>query len=368
MNRFRLIAVAAFCMALSWSMYQATFNNFVGEELKISAAQLGALHSIREIPGLLALTLSAILMYITESRMAAASLFVFGIGFTGIAASNNFYQLILPTLVMSTGFHFFYPLRSSMIIGVSENKSQAESLGKIGSIEALAALCAFVFVFLMVDSIQFRGIFLAAGIIGIAGGVAFTPMKTTGKPLERKHIIIKKKYSNFYLLQFFSGCRRHIFTTFAIFSLVVIHGLSVKHVTMLLMVNNIVNLYTRTKIGKLIDQFGEKTILTITYSTLIFAFLGYAYLENIYFLAGLYCLDHVLFGSNVALPSYLSKIADEGDLAPSLAFGSTINHVAAIFIPVLGGTVWDVYGYQATFIFGAVLLLFSMGFARRIEV
>lgn len=279
MNQFQLIAVAAFCMALSWSMYQATFNNFVGEELKISAAQLGALHSIREIPGLLALTLSAILMYITESRMAAVSLFVFGIGFTGIAASNSFYQLI-----------------------------------------------------------------------------------------ERKHIIIKKKYSNFYLLQFFSGCRRHIFTTFAVFSLVVIHGLSVKHVTMLLMVNNIVNLYTRTKIGKLIDQFGEKTILTITYSTLIFSFLGYAYLENIYFLAGLYCLDHVLFGSNVALPSYLSKIADEGDLAPSLAFGSTINHVAAIFIPVLGGTVWDVYGYQATFILGAVLLLFSIGFARRIEV
>ena len=367
MKKFQLIAVAAFCMALAWSMYQATFNNFVGEELKISATQLGTLHSIREIPGLLALTLSAFLVYITESRMAAASLFIFGIGFCGIAASNSFYQLILPTLVMSTGFHFFYPLRSSMIIDTSKTGSEAESLGKIGSVEALAALCAFVFVFLFVDVVQYRGIFLAAGVVGVLGGTLLTPLKTEHS-LEKKYLIVKRKYSNFYLLEFFSGCRRHIFTTFAIFSLVVIHGLSVKYVTAMLTVNNIVNLYTRTKIGKLIDRFGEKTMLTFAYVLLIFVFLGYAYLESIVLLAILYCTDHVLFGVNIAFPSYLSKIADKGDLAPSLAVGSTINHGAAIFIPVIGGVVWNLYGYQATFVLGAFLLLFSVFFARRINV
>lgn len=367
MNRFKLIAVAAFSMALAWSMYQATFNNFVGEELKISATQLGTLHSIREIPGLLALTLSAFLVYLTESRMAAVSLFIFGIGFCGIAASNSFYQLILPTLIMSTGFHFFYPLRSSMTIDTSESGSEAETLGKVGSVEALAALCAFAFVFLAVDAVQYRGIFLAAGIVGIIGGIVLTPLKTEHS-LERKHLIVKRKYSNYYFLEFFSGCRRHVFTTFAIFSLVVIHGLSVKYVTAMLTVNNIVNLYTRTKIGKLIDRFGEKSMLTFTYVLLIFVFIGYAYLKNIVLLAILYCTDHVLFGVNVAFPSYLSKIADEGDLAPSLAVGSTINHGAAIFIPIIGGIVWNLYGYQATFFMGAFLLLFSVFFARRINV
>lgn len=355
-------------MALSWSLYQATFNNFVGEELKISATQLGVLNSIREIPGLLALTLSAVLLYITENRMAAISLFVFGIGFCGIAFSNSFYQLILPTLIMSTGFHFFYPLRSSITIDASEPGSEAEHLGKVGSFEALAALCAFVFVFAFVDVIEYRGVFLAAGATAFVGGIILTPMKGTGHTPERKHLIVKRKYSNFYFLEFFSGCRRHIFTTFAIFSLVVIHGLSVKYVTVLLTINNIINLYTRTKIGKLIDRFGEKSMLTITYVLLIFVFLGYAYLESIVLLAFLYCLDHILFGVNIAFPSYLSKIADEGDLAPSLAFGSTINHVAAIFVPVLGGIVWNLYGYQATFILGAVLLLFSVFFARRVKV
>lgn len=359
---------AAFCMALSWSLYQATFNNFVGEELKISATEVGALNSIREIPGLLALTLSAVLLYISENRMAAVSLFIFGAGFCFIAFSTSFYQLILPTLIMSTGFHFFYPLRSSIAIDASEPGSEAEHLGKVGSFEALAALCAFAFVFVFVDTIDYRGVFLAAGAVGFIGGAVLTPVKGTGHSKERKHVIVKRKYSNFYFLEFFSGCRRHIFTTFAIFSLVVIHGLSVKYVTVLLTANNIVNLYSRTKIGKLIDRGGEKSMLTITYVLLIFVFLGYAYLRNIYMLAFLYCLDHVLFGVNIAFPSYLSKIADEGDLAPSLAFGSTINHTAAIFIPVLGGVVWNLYGYQATFMLGAVLLLFSVFFARRITV
>ena len=76
----------------------------------------------------------------------------------------------------------------------------------------------------------------------------------------------------------------------------------------------------------------------------------------------------MLFGVNVAFPSYLSKISDEGDLAPSLSFGSTINHVAAIFIPIVGGIAWNAYGYQAPFLMGAVLLLFSVFFTRRIEV
>jgi predicted MFS family arabinose efflux permease len=368
MNKFQLMVVAAFCMAMSWSLYQATFNNFVGEELKVSPTQVGALNSIREIPGLLALTLSAILLYMTESRMAAVSLFIYGIGFCGIAFSGSFYQLILPTLVMSTGFHFFYPLRSSIIVDTSKPGSQAENLGKVGSVEALAALCAFGLVFVFVDTIDYRGIFLAAGVTAFIGGVMLAPVREHGQAPQRKHLIMKKKYLNYYLLEFFSGCRRHIFTTFAIFSLVVVHGLSVKYVTVLLTVNNVVNLYTRTKIGRLIDRFGEKSMLTITYVSLIFVFIGYAYLKNIALLALLYCADHVFFGVNVAFPSYLSKIQDEGDLAPTLAFGSTINHVAAIFIPVLGGIAWNLYGYQAPFMLGAALLLFSVFFARRIEV
>ncbi len=368
MNKFQLIVIAAFCMALSWSMYEATFNNFVGEDLKISATQLGTLNSIREIPGLLALTLSAILLYITENRMAALSLFVFGIGFCGISFSKGFYQLLLPTLIMSTGFHFFYPLRSSIAVDASETNSKAESLGKVGSVEALAALCAFGFVLLTVDVINYRGIFLAAGIVGFVGGAVLTPMREIKHKSERKHLIIKREYSNYYFLELFSGCRRHIFTTFAIFSLVVIHGLSVKYVTLLLTVNNIVNLYTRTKIGKLIDRFGEKTMLTIAYGLLIFVFVGYAYLQSIVLLAVFYCADHVLFGVNIGFVSYLSKIAEKGDLAPSLALGSTINHVAAIFIPVIGGVLWSMYGYQTPFFLGAVLLLFSLFFARRIGV
>lgn len=362
------MVMAAFCMALAWAMYEAVFNNFVAEALKISAIQLGNLNSIREIPGFLTLILSAFLLYFTESRMAALSLFVFGAGFCLIAASGTYFQVVISALIMSTGFHFFFPLCSSITIAVSETGSEARNLGKVGSVEALAALCAYVIIFVFVDSIKYRGIFLAAGAAAFIGASVLLPLKEEGHIKERKHLIIKWKYLNYYLLEFFSGCRRHIFTTFAVFSLVVIHGLSVKDVTTLFMMNNIINLYTRTQIGKLTDRFGEKPMLSLSYASLIFVFLGYAYLKNIYILAALFCFDNILFGVNIALASYLSKIADTGDVAPSLAMGSTINHTAAVFVPTVGGLVWTFYGYQATFILGAFILLFSIFFARKIKV
>ena len=51
------------------------------------------------------------------------------------------------------------------------------------------------------------------------------------------------------------------------------------------------------------------------------------------------------------------------DLRPSLTAGMTMNHVAAVVIPVTGGILWEVYGYQVPFIGGAVLAVISMGFS-----
>ena len=41
----------------------------------------------------------------------------------------------------------------------------------------------------------------------------------------------------------------------------------------------------------------------------------------------------------------------------------TMNHVAAVVIPVTGGMLWQVHGYQVPFIGGAILALISMGFS-----
>ena len=56
----------------------------------------------------------------------------------------------------------------------------------------------------------------------------------------------------------------------------------------------------------------------------------------------LYVIDHILFGFALALKTYFQKIADPADIAPTAAVAFTINHIAAVFLPVLLGLLWIV--------------------------
>ena len=56
--------------------------------------------------------------------------------------------------------------------------------------------------------------------------------------------------------------------------------------------------------------------------------------------ATLYVLDHMFFALALALKTYFQKIADPADIAPTAAVAFTINHIAAVFLPVGLGLLW----------------------------
>lgn len=56
--------------------------------------------------------------------------------------------------------------------------------------------------------------------------------------------------------------------------------------------------------------------------------------------AVLYVLDHLFFGLALAMKTYFQKIADPADIAPTAAVAFTINHIAAVFLPVVLGLLW----------------------------
>ena len=58
------------------------------------------------------------------------------------------------------------------------------------------------------------------------------------------------------------------------------------------------------------------------------------------FAATLFVLDHLFFGLRTALKTYFQKISSPEDIAPTAAIALTINHIAAIFLPVLLGLLW----------------------------
>ncbi len=61
------------------------------------------------------------------------------------------------------------------------------------------------------------------------------------------------------------------------------------------------------------------------------------------------------------------KIADPADIAPTSAVGFTINHVAAVFLPALGGYLW-MLDYRIPFIMGAALGVISLVLAQFIRL
>ncbi|MFQ6615118.1 MAG: MFS transporter, partial [Fidelibacterota bacterium] len=95
------------------------------------------------------------------------------------------------------------------------------------------------------------------------------------------------------------------------------------------------------------------------YFSLIFIFIAYGMVTSKYMVAGLYIMDSLFFNFGMGIRTFFQKIGDPKDIAPTMAVGFTINHIAAVVIPVLGGLAWIV-DYRIPFFFGAGLSLISL--------
>jgi predicted MFS family arabinose efflux permease len=171
---------------------------------------------------------------------------------------------------------------------------------------------------------------------------------------QRKHLFLRKRYWLYYALTFMSGARRQIFIVFAGFMMVEKFGFSVAAITGLFLANAVFNMWIAPKIGNLIIKLGERRMLVLEYIGLIGVFLAYAFVENPWIAAGLYLIDHAFFAMAIAQKTYFQKIADPADMAPTAGVAFTINHIAAVVIPVLFGLIWLTHP-SWVFIIGAAM-------------
>ena len=142
---------------------------------------------------------------------------------------------------------------------------------------------------------------------------------------------------------------------------------SVQEITVLFVVNNIINYFLSPLIGKSIIRFGERKVLSLEYFSLIFIFLAYATVQSKALLAVLYILDHIFFNFAIAIRTYFQKVADPRDIAPSMAVGFTINHIAAVILPAVGGVLWMV-DYRIPFVAGAGMAMISLTAVQQIRL
>ncbi|TOD42645.1 MFS transporter [Vibrio parahaemolyticus] len=359
---------------IAFSTWMALLNNFVIEKANFDGADIGLLQSVREIPGFLAFTAVFVLWFIREQRFMLVSLAMLTLGTALTGYFPTLYGLLFTTLLMSTGFHYFETLKQSLSLQWLSKEEAPEMLGKFISVGALASLFTYGAIWILLEQLKFdfKTVYLLAGGVGfvliIVMALAFPQFKTAVP--QNKKLVLRKRYWLYYALTFMSGARRQIFTVFAGFLMVEKFGYSAADITLLFLINYLFNFLFAKRIGRFIGVVGERKALMFEYVGLIFVFVGYGLVQTAEWAAALYVVDHLFFALALAIKTYFQKIADPADMASTAGVAFTINHIAAVVIPVTFGMIWLVSPSSVFYIgagMAAVSLLLSLNIPAKPE-
>ena len=357
------------CATAGLQVWRTLFNNFAVEVGGLNGYHIGVIQSVREIPGFLTLLVIYVILVIREHRLSALSILALGFGVAITGYFPSYAGLIVTTLIMSFGFHYYETTNQSLTLQYFDKGISPWIFGKQRSVAAATSIVIGLLIWVIKPYLSYLQIYVLLGSLLMAAALWGFFQDPTDKNLvpQRKRMILRGKYWLFYFLTFMSGARRQIFIAFAVFLLVKKFGYSVQDITILFVINNAVNYFLSPMIGKAIIRFGERKVLSLEYFFLIFIFVGYAVTQSKMAAAGLYILDHIFFNFAIAIRTYFQKIADPRDVAPSMAVSFTINHIAAVFLPAIGGVLWMV-DYRIPFIAGAVMSFVSLAAVQLIRV
>lgn len=359
MLRFLIVQTAASVVGLQ--CWMILFNNFAVEIAGLDGFQVGVIGSVREIPGFLALLAVFVMLVIREHRLSALSVVFLGIGTALTGFFPSFIGLIITTLIMSFGFHYYETTNQSLTLQYFDNATSPLIFGRLRSLAAATSIVVGLLLFLMGLAFSYKVMFLSVGsLVAVAGiwGLLQDPTHRNVVPQHRK-MILRRRYFLYYFLTFMAGARRQIFMAFSVYLLVKVFECTVTEITLLFVANNAVNFFLSPLIGRAIVRFGERRVLSIEYGGLIAIFLVYAFIDIKGVIVVMYILDHILFNFSIAIRTYFQKVADPQDIAPSMAVGFTINHIAAVVMPVIGGALWMV-DYRIPFVVGAIFSMVSL--------
>ncbi len=368
-----LLLLAAFAMPVAFSTWSALLNNFVIERASFTGSDIGWLHTVREIPGLLAVGVLGLLLFIREQVLGLVALAVLGAATAVTAWFPSFGGLLTLTLLSSFGFHYFETVNQSLQLQWIDKKRAPQILGWIVSAGSAAALLSYglLVVGWKTFDLSYNFVYLTAGgfTFLVAVFCLFAYPVFRAEHTQHTHMVLRKRYWLYYALQFMSGARRQIFVVFAAFMMVERFGLEVHQLTALFMINFVANMIFAPMMGKAVALWGERRALAFEYIGLIAVFLAYG---GIYYLgwgvviaAGLYVIDHMFFALAFALKTYFQKIADPADIAPTAAVAFTINHIAAVVLPALLGYLW-LAAPGAVFGLAAAMAAVSLGLSLMI--
>ncbi len=354
------LAVACVGIGMAFNLQLGLNDNFVVGEIHVDGFHKGLLECLRESCGIAALGVLALLAGLAEPLIGCAMLVVVGVGLAALNWVDSFFSLAVMSMVWSQGLHVWMPLPNSMMLSLAEKGRTGHRLGQLQSAGAAGGAAILVLLLILTYvKVPIRPLYLIGGAAAVLAGVAclFIPrdIKTPGP-----RFIMRRRYGLYYLLCFLDGWRKQIFLAFAGFLLVHDYGMKLTTMLELWLVGQVAVWLLSPPVGRLIDRMGERAVLTIYFVLLIGVFCGYAFISTAAVLCALFVADNVLFTLNMALTTYVRRLAPPSEHTPTLSMGVAMNHVAAVTMPLAGGLIWKYAGYQWTFGIGMAAAALSI--------
>ena len=376
---FLLFLLAVSAIGFAQSLVDSTLNNYLHEQFQITNFQRSLLEVPREVPGLIVIFVSAMFFFICNRTLASISQLLASIGVFMIGLFTFDYSTMLVWLfVFSLGQHLFLPLTQDIGMELAHEGSTGKRLGQLQGVSNFAAIIGsfLVFVGFKYLNFNFQITFVLSAIAFLAGAILIYSMKKNKPVSFKSRFTFRKEYKLYYILTILYGTRKQIFMTFAPWVLVTVFLQKTQMIATLLTIGGIIGIVFKPFLGRAIDKYGEKIILSGEAILLIFVCIGYGFSRtvfpvNIAFIIAAICyiIDQLLMSVSMARATYLKKIAViPEDITSTLTAGVSIDHIFSITIALTGGLIWKLFGYEYIFLLGAVIALVNLYFTSQIKI
>jgi MFS family permease len=176
--------------------------------------------------------------------------------------------------------------------------------------------------------------------------------------------VLKKKFLLYYLISFISGMRKQIYLVFAPWLLVKTFQQPASVMTLLAVIGAATVFFFNPLMGHLIDKFGERKLLvgggilcTAIYASYIFLCdqpVGDSLI--VFVLLALSFVDRLTQSTLMGRDIFVKHTASSSDeIMPTLSVGVSMDHIASVIAPFVGGIVWMSVGHKWVFAAGTVI-------------
>ncbi|MBW1911470.1 MAG: MFS transporter, partial [Deltaproteobacteria bacterium] len=120
---YRFLMVLTIASTVGLQAWLTLFNNFAVEVAGLQGKHIGVIQSVREFPGFLALLAVYVMLIVREHRLSALSILFLGLGLGATGLFPSYSGLLITTVIMSFGFHYYETTNQSLTLQYFDEKT-----------------------------------------------------------------------------------------------------------------------------------------------------------------------------------------------------------------------------------------------------